>query len=88
MAMFGMDIAQVRTLATSLNTKAGEIDTIVNRVTSELQSTQWKGPDAENFRSDWNGALTKQLRNVAQQLRDASQRATRNANEQEQASGH
>ena len=86
MAVYGMDIEQVRALANQLGKKADQIDTLISEITSRLGGTQWTGPDAEQFRSDWSGTLTSQLRNVSQALRDTQQRATQNATQQEQAS--
>lgn len=86
MAMFGMDIAQVRSLAQLLGQKASDIESLRSQVTSKLNSTEWKGPDADRFRNDWNGTLSSQLQNVVQQLREAQKRATQNAAEQEATS--
>lgn len=86
MAMFGMDIAQVRSLAQLLGQKASDIESLRSQVTSKLNSTEWKGPDADRFRNDWNGTLSSQLQNVVQQLREAQKRATQNAAEQESTS--
>lgn len=86
MAFFGMDIQQVRNLANQLEQKAQTIDDLIRAITSQLSSTDWKGPDADKFRNDWNGTLTSQLRNVARQLRATKDRANRNAQEQENAS--
>lgn len=83
---YGMDIEQVRQLANQLGQKAQTIDEVISTITNQLGSTDWKGPDADQFRNDWNGTLTTQLRNVAQALRDAQQRANKNAQEQEQTS--
>ena len=46
----------------------------------------WTGPDADKFKSDWNGQHVSQLKTVVSALRDAGQRAQRNASEQEQTS--
>ena len=83
----GMDIQAVRTLATQLNAKADEIDSIRQMLTGQLDSTPWVGPDRERFYGDWTGQYTQALNQVAGALRDASSRATTNANEQEAASG-
>lgn len=88
MAIYGMDIEQVRQLANQLGQKAEQIDHIVQEVTSRLGGTDWKGPDAERFRNDWQGTLSSQLRKVAQTLRDTQTRATQNAAQQEQTSAH
>lgn len=86
MALFGQDIDQVRQLAGQLNAKAGDIESVISQLTSAVNSVQWMGPDAERFRSDWQGQHVPQLRQVVNALQNASQHATRNANEQQQAS--
>jgi uncharacterized protein YukE len=85
--MFGMDIQQVRQLSTQLSQKASDIEQILSSLSSQLNSTQWEGPDANQFRNDWTGQHTTALRNVANALRDASAKATQNASQQEQTSG-
>ncbi len=82
----GMDVEQVRSLANQLGQKAQTIDEVISSITSTLANTEWRGQDADQFRSDWEGNLTTQLRNVAQTLRDTEQRANNNATEQEQTS--
>ncbi|MEV4518234.1 hypothetical protein AB0K00_55930 [Dactylosporangium sp. NPDC049525] len=82
----GMDISAVRTLANQLNAKADEIETIASALTGQLDGTQWLGSDADGFRNDWLNTHRTQLQNVAGALRDASTRASNNANQQEQAS--
>jgi len=83
-----MDIQRVRQLASLLASKADEIESIANSLTHQLGSVEWRGPDADRFRSDWNSGHRTQLMNVAHSLRDTSSVATRNANEQEQVSSH
>jgi uncharacterized protein YukE len=85
-SMLGMDIGAVRNLAGQLMSKADEIDTIANTLTSQLDGAQWIGPDATAFRGDWSSVHRAQLTTVANALREASNRATANANQQEQAS--
>lgn len=82
----GMDVGAVRNLASQLMAKADEIDSIATILSSHLESTQWVGPDATAFRSDWSSTHRAQLSQVAHALRDASSRATNNANQQDQAS--
>lgn len=86
MAVWGLDVAQVRQLSSQLNQKAGDIDGILSQLTAALNSTQWEGPDATQFRSDWSGQHTASLRQVAEALRNAAQRAQQNATQQEQTS--
>ena len=82
----GMDIAAVRTLSGQMTAKAGEIRTLMNGLTQQLQNTQWVGPDREQFSGDWQGTHCQQLNAVIQGLEDAATKATKNANEQETAS--
>lgn len=86
MALFGQDIAQVQQLATQLNSKASDIESVISQLTSAVNSVQWMGPDAERFKSDWQGQHVPQLRQVVSALQTASQNANRNASEQQQAS--
>ncbi|GIG57806.1 hypothetical protein Lfu02_21780 [Longispora fulva] len=85
-SFIGMDVSAVRSLATQLNSKADEIETISNALSTQLEHVQWVGHDAEGFRSEWQGTHRTQLHTVATALRDAATKATNNANQQEQAS--
>ncbi|KAA9106458.1 WXG100 family type VII secretion target [Microbacterium rhizomatis] len=86
MAVWGLDVQQVRQLSSQLNSKASDIQGILSQLTSALASTQWTGPDAEQFRSDWSGQHTASLKNVIAALQDASQKASSNASAQESTS--
>jgi uncharacterized protein YukE len=86
MSMLGMDIGAVRNLAGQLMAKADDITMIANALTTQLDSAQWVGADATAFRGDWVSGHRAQLMAVAEALRDASSRATANANHQEQVS--
>ncbi|WP_395245242.1 WXG100 family type VII secretion target [Agromyces sp. MMS24-K17] len=86
MAVWGLDVQQVRQLSSQLNNKAGEIESILSTLTNALSNTQWEGPDATHFRNEWSGQHSSSLRQVVQALRDAAQRASQNAAQQEQAS--
>jgi uncharacterized protein YukE len=86
MAVWGLDVQQVRELASMLGQKADEIDNVLTTLTAKLNGTQWTGPDSEKFRSDWSGQYTNALKQVAQGLRDTQTRASQNAADQESAS--
>jgi uncharacterized protein YukE len=84
--VLGMDVQAIRNLANQLNAKADEIDSIMNLLTQMLDVAVWTGPDAQNFRNDWHTTHRSQLHAVSTALRDASQRSSQNASQQEQAS--
>ena len=86
MAIWGADVEQLRTLGTKLQSGASEIEQQRTNLTRVLESTTWEGPDAQNFRSEWSGSHTSALNQVIQALKEAGQKATKNANEQDQAS--
>lgn len=86
MAMYGMDIADVRTLASQLSQASTDITNIVSQLTSKLQGTTWEGPDRQRFESDWQSHHVNALNQVATALSDASTLASQNAQQQEDAS--
>ncbi|PQE00377.1 hypothetical protein CYL16_12205 [Mycobacterium sp. EPG1] len=86
MALYGADIAQLRQLSGQLNAKANDIQSIVSQLTSAITSVEWRGPDAERFKSDWQSQHVAQLKQVINALQNASQQASKNAQDQEVAS--
>jgi len=86
MALVGADVEQLRTLARTLSQAADELERMSTEVSNRLTSTQWHGPDADHYQSQWQGQSIAQIRNVVSALRSASDSATRNADAQEQAS--
>lgn len=86
MAVWGLDVAQVRQLSSQLNTQGDAIQQILTSLTSALNGTQWTGPDSEQFRNEWQSTHTPALRNVISALSDAATKARLNADSQEQTS--
>lgn len=84
--VWGLDVQQVRDLATNLDREADTIDQLLSRLTGVLNNTQWTGPDANQFRNDWTGTHSTSLRNVSKNIRETAARARTNAQSQEQAS--
>jgi uncharacterized protein YukE len=82
----GMNIEEVRSLATQMDSCAGSIQDLMSRLTNLLNSTQWVGPDREQFLGEWQGTHVTQLNSVINGLRDASNKARLNAQQQEAAS--
>lgn len=84
--MIGMNVEEVRALATQLQQAAEQVKQITSTLTSKLGSTTWVGPDQARFKGDWEGTHSSNLRNVAEALQQASTAANNNAQEQEQVS--
>jgi len=86
MAIWGADIAQLKDLGAKLQAGARELENQKNMLGRVLQDTDWKGPDAEKFRNEWNTVHSNSLTKVAQALEEAGKHAVRNASQQEEAS--
>ncbi|QCP00435.1 hypothetical protein FCN77_25415 [Arthrobacter sp. 24S4-2] len=86
MAIWGADIAQLKALGTKLQAGSSEIEKQKSQLTKALDGTDWKGPDADKFRSEWSGSHVTALAKVAQALQEAGKQATKNASQQEEAS--
>ena len=86
MAFYGLDIEQVQQFATLTKQKSSDITQMSSEITSKLEGTQWEGPDATQFRSDWTQVHVPALRQIAEALETVSTTAAQNASEQEQAS--
>jgi len=84
--LWGLDVQQVRALATAMDREADLIDVIQSRLTDLIADTRWVGPDANQFRSDWAAAHSTGLHKVSRGLRDAAQLARVSATAQEQSS--
>lgn len=86
MAFVGMIIEEVEQLAAQLEQRAQEIEGIVAALTSALGATTWVGADHDQFHGDWHSVHVPMLNNTKNAIRDASQKAKNNANQQRQAS--
>ena len=86
MAVWGLDVEQVRNLSSQLRQQADQIQEILSTLTNTLNSTQWMGPDSEQFRNEWSTTHTSALRQVINSMHEASQKAQQNAAEQESVS--
>lgn len=83
---WGADVQALRKLGTELKNKAGEVQTIQSQLTSLVSSTDWKGPDADKFRNEWNSTHVPNLKRLNSDLQQAGTRATANAQAQETTS--
>lgn len=86
MAFLGANTEQLRNLGTQLQTGSNEIEKQNSMLTRMLDGTDWKGPDADRFRNEWKSNHATALAKVAQALEEAGKHASRNAQQQEDAS--
>lgn len=83
----GNDPQDMQILISNLNTAIEQIQGAMNLVDGKVQSVQWNGTDADNFRnSEWPNSKS-QLTKVITDLGVARDTVQRQKSEQEQASG-
>ncbi|MEW5808611.1 MAG: hypothetical protein AB1925_04080 [Actinomycetota bacterium] len=88
MPISGADAAQLRSTAQQFDSAAESLTASLKTLSNLVaQGTQWRGPDADRFRSEWNAVSTATLNSAAVALREGSKCLRRNADEQERASG-
>lgn len=80
MAFQGMDVQQVRNAASDTESQAAELEKLISSLDSECQKVDWRGEDADKFKTqDWPGCkdqatqLVKTLREIAATLEDNAQ---------------
>lgn len=81
--LLGMDPIQVRQLARSLESAAGDLELLGMQVTGRVAGIPWSGRDADSFRSNWSGRHRPTLLRIAGRLRQAALVAADNAHAQE-----
>jgi len=86
MAIWGADVQSLRDLGTKLQQGSEEIGRTKSQLTNLVQGVDWKGPDADAFRNDWNGEYTAALTKVINALQEAGRKAKANAQAQESTS--
>jgi uncharacterized protein YukE len=85
--LWGADVAQLRTLAQQFGKVSDNLLNTSAQLTNQINNNpSWKGNDAAQFRSDWNGNHRALLQQTARALKDESRKLLDNANQQEKAS--
>lgn len=82
----GMDVEAGAQLAKTFQKKGSEIGDAINAIDRQLNSTWWKGSDAEKFKSEWNGTHKANLKKAQTALDDEARKMDKNVKEQTQAS--
>ncbi len=85
--MLGADSHALRLLAGKLEQIAGRLSTIEGNVNGRVESMNWRGPDAENFRSTWSGVSAPSMRDASGTLHEAANAIRGDAQRQDQVSG-
>lgn len=87
MSTSGADVEQLRKAAQIFRQKADYLESSVSQgVSHQIDTSPWKGSDAQSFHHQWQSNLAPKIRQVAAALRTNADELTRNASEQEKAS--
>lgn len=87
MSTSGADVEQLRKAAQIFRQKADYLESSVSQgVSHQIDTSPWKGSDAQSFHHQWQSDLAPKVRQVAAALRTNADALTRNAAEQEKAS--
>lgn len=78
----GQNPDEVEALATQLDARAIDIDSLISTLTERVHDTTWVGAERTRFEGEWTGPIATTLHEVADSLRDAAENARSNANEQ------
>ena len=78
----GMNPDEVEDLAKDLELRAGDLETLLSTLTSKLSTTTWVGTDRNRFEEAWQGTISLNLTNAANQLREAGGAARSDASAQ------
>lgn len=84
--MQGQDIEQVRALAGLFESSADELESSRQQVTAAVFGFDGYGPNVDQMRGEWSDRLAPTLSDIAEALREAGDKATRNADAQEDTS--
>jgi WXG100 family type VII secretion target len=88
MSMLGMDVEIVRGVSQQLTGQADEIESVIAAVDGLIAEAgnNWTGDDATAFIDSWNSQHKPALTSAADAIRQLSQTAASQADEQEQTS--
>lgn len=86
MTRLGADISQMHDLSRTMRGEADKILSSISTIKGRLDSTWWEGPDAQRFRSAWDGDHSARLRQVADALMQAAADVSNQAKQQQHVS--
>lgn len=85
--LWGADVAQLRTLAQQLGQTSDRLLQQSAQLGNQINNNpSWKGQDAVQFRSDWNGTHRAVIHQAAVALKQESRKLLEHADQQDQAS--
>lgn len=84
--VLGADVQQLRDLARVMESEGQQLTSLASSISTTLATTQWDGPDAQQFTSQWNDQLRVQVLSAVSALEAAATRLRDEATQQETTS--
>jgi len=75
----GGSIEQMRTMGSTFNGEAAELEALVSRISAQLSSTDWEGGAAVRFRAQWDGEFKSTFQQVSTGLRECANEVSKRA---------
>jgi uncharacterized protein YukE len=85
--MIGANTTELRDMSAKIRSDADRLNQICIDLSGSFARTHWEGGDGDEIRADWQHRWSGQLRDVAGMLIAAANTLTKNAEEQDLASG-
>jgi len=86
MAFVGADIEQMQQLEATLRQQAEALQNIMSTIKTKVYATEWRGPDAEAFKSQWDSVHTQSMNKVVNELQTVANTVKSNWQQQQQVS--
>ena len=87
-AVVGADVQALRNFATYINNQlTSAVQTAFNQASSQIPNVQWAGTDATQFESTWSSMLGQIATTLNTTFETLTQHITKEAQQQETASG-
>ncbi len=77
MSTIGAEMGQLQTLGQSFTRESQTVAQLTAAIGSQVNSTWWKGPASDRFRSAWEGEFAPTLRRLEAALQEASTEVNR-----------
>jgi len=84
---WGLDVQRIHDMSKSMDREASEIQHVIAHLITKMNTVQWQGPDADRFRSEWEGHQRK-LNQIVGSLHSTAAQARSNAEAQARASSN
>lgn len=85
--IYGANVESLQEASSFITANNATISDIFARMTDQVQSLEWTGPDAERFKAENSEAVGQLTSQIAALLEEAAARLDAEAAEQEAASG-